>query len=159
MKYREKDILNEVEAYIHSTYGEHYVGKEGFQIQDLLNSIGVAEQFCQANAIKYLARFGKKKGMKPLDLLKAIHYTILLIHFSRSNEESEGEAPVDKKVHNVFELDGETKHYEIKTLFEDEEYSKMGLPKCGLYDEDDQFGEGHHSIIENTEENENNENK
>ena len=67
----------------------------------------------------------KKKGRNSLDLLKAIHYTILLIHFSRSNEESEGEAPVDKKVHNVFELDGETKHYEIKTMFEDEEYSKM----------------------------------
>ena len=56
---------------------------------------------------------------------------------------------------NVFNLDGETKHYEIKTLFEDEEYSKMGMPKCGLYDEDDQFGEGHHQQLNDTEENDN----
>ena len=127
MKYREKQILNEVESYVRSTYGEHYVGKEGFQIQDLLNSIGIAEEFCQANAIKYLSRYGKKKGKNTLDLMKAIHYTILLIHFTRKNYlEKESREEV---VHNVFDDEtGDNKHYTMtvpkdpkqETLFNDE---------------------------------------
>ena len=88
MKYDEKKSLKEIEDYIQSTYGEHYVGKNEFQIQDLLHSIDIAVPFCQANAMKYLARYGKKKGQNRLDLLKAVHYIILLMFFS-SNEESE----------------------------------------------------------------------
>jgi len=86
VKYDETEILKEIEDYIHSTYGEHYVGRNEFQIQDLLHSIDVAVPFCQGNAMKYLARFGKKKGCNRLDLLKAVHYTILLMHFSRDDE-------------------------------------------------------------------------
>ncbi len=82
MKYNEVNSLMEIENYIRSTYGEHYVGKDDFQIQDLLHSIDIAVPFCQANAMKYLARYGKKKGFNRLDLLKAVHYIILLMHFS-----------------------------------------------------------------------------
>ena len=82
MKYNEVGSLMEIENYIRSTYGEHYVGKDEFQIQDLLHSIDIAVPFCQANAMKYLARYGKKKGFNRLDLLKAVHYIILLMHFS-----------------------------------------------------------------------------
>ncbi len=82
MKYNEVTSLMEIENYIRSTYGEHYVGKDDFQIQDLLHSIDIAVPFCQANAMKYLARYGKKKGFNRLDLLKAVHYIILLMHFS-----------------------------------------------------------------------------
>ena len=87
-KYSEKESLKKIETYIESTYGQHYVGKNEFQIQDLLHSIDIAAPFCQANAMKYLARYGKKKGQNKLDLLKAVHYIILLMHFS-SDEESE----------------------------------------------------------------------
>tara|TARA_B100000287_G_C20514726_1_gene734506 strand:+ start:45 stop:323 length:279 start_codon:yes stop_codon:yes gene_type:complete len=82
VKYNEVNSLMEIENYIRSTYGEHYVGKDDFQIQDLLHSIDIAVPFCQANAMKYLARYGKKKGFNRLDLLKAVHYIILLMHFS-----------------------------------------------------------------------------
>ncbi len=82
MKYNEKAILKEIENYIESTYGQHYVGKNEVQIQDLLHSIDIAVPFCQANAIKYLSRYGKKKGHNRLDLVKAVHYIILLLHFS-----------------------------------------------------------------------------
>ena len=82
MKYNEKNILKEIEDYIESTYGQHYVGKNEVQIQDLLHSIDIAVPFCQANAIKYLSRYGKKKGHNRLDLIKAAHYIILLMHFS-----------------------------------------------------------------------------
>ena len=49
---------------------------------DLIESIGDAEAFCRSNAIKYLSRFGKKGGKSKMDILKAIHYCILLCHFS-----------------------------------------------------------------------------
>ena len=83
MKYRynEGEILKELTEYINKTYGEHYA-TEGFQIQDVFNHLQIAEPFCRANAIKYLYRFGDKEGKNKKDLLKALHYTILLYHFS-----------------------------------------------------------------------------
>jgi hypothetical protein len=45
----------------------------------LLRSAGIDKDFCQANAIKYLARFGKKNGRNRADLLKAAHYIVLLM--------------------------------------------------------------------------------
>jgi len=88
MKYNEKKSLKEIEEYIKSTYGQHYVGKNEFQIQDLLHSIDIAVPFCQASAMKYLARLGKKEGFNRLDLLKAAHYVILLMHFSNERNEN-----------------------------------------------------------------------
>ena len=86
MKYNEKESLKETEEYIESTYGQHYVGRHGVQTLDLLHSIGISEEVCQGNVIRYLSRWGKKKGRNRLDLLKAVHYTILLMHFSEDNE-------------------------------------------------------------------------
>ena len=80
MKYNEEKILKEIGDYIKSTYGQHYAQvKEGVQVQDLLRSVGIDKDFCQANAIKYLARFGKKDGRNRKDLLKAVHYIVLLM--------------------------------------------------------------------------------
>ena len=70
----------EISDYIKSTYTEHYsTTEDGFQVQDMLRHLGIDKDFCQANAIKYLARFGKKNGRNRKDLLKAIHYIILLM--------------------------------------------------------------------------------
>jgi len=85
MKYNERESLNDIEKYIESTYGQHYVGKDEFQIQDLLHSIDIAMPFCQASAMKYLARYGKKEGLNRKDLLKAAHYIILMMYFSENN--------------------------------------------------------------------------
>ena len=82
-KYDEGKILREIEQYLSSTYNGHYVGDESkVQTLDLIDSIGDAEAFCRSNAIKYLSRFGKKSGKNRLDILKVIHYAILLYHFS-----------------------------------------------------------------------------
>jgi hypothetical protein len=45
----------------------------------MLRHLGIDKDFCQANAIKYLARYGKKNGKNRKDLLKAIHYIVLLM--------------------------------------------------------------------------------
>ena len=80
MKYNEAEILKKIGEYIESTYTEHYsTDKAGFQVQDMLRHLNIDKDFCQANAIKYLARFGKKNGRNRKDLLKAIHYIILLM--------------------------------------------------------------------------------
>ena len=82
-RYDEGKILRGVEAYLSSTYKGHYVGGETkIQTLDLIDSIGDSESFCRSNAIKYLSRFGKKEGKNQKDLLKVIHYAILLYHFA-----------------------------------------------------------------------------
>ena len=89
MKYNEDKIIQEISDYITSTYGEHYsTTKDGFQVQDMLRQLGIDKDFCQANAIKYLCRYGKKDGYNRKDLLKAIHYIVLLMS-SEDEEYSE----------------------------------------------------------------------
>ena len=46
---------------------------------DMIKQLGIDKDFCQANAIKYLCRYGKKNGHNRKDLLKAIHYIVLLM--------------------------------------------------------------------------------
>ena len=81
-KYEEDVILKEVRDYLSGTYRAHYANDNKTQTLDLIDSIGDAEAFCRSNAIKYLSRVGKKDGKSKLDILKAIHYCILLYHFS-----------------------------------------------------------------------------
>ena len=80
MKYNEERIIEEISRYIKGTYGEHYsTTKDGVQVQDMLRHLNIDKDFCQANAIKYLCRYGKKSGKNRKDLLKAIHYIVLLM--------------------------------------------------------------------------------
>ena len=82
-KYHEDVILKEVRDYLGGTYNAHYASSESkTQTLDLIESVGDAEPFCRSNAIKYLSRFGKKNGKSKQDILKAIHYCILLYHFA-----------------------------------------------------------------------------
>ena len=82
-KYEEDKTMKEIREYLSSTYKSHYTSKDSkTQTLDLIESIGDAEPFCRSNAIKYLSRFGKKNGKSKQDILKAIHYCILLYHFS-----------------------------------------------------------------------------
>ena len=82
-KYEEDLTLKEIQDYLSGTYRAHYTSQESkTQTLDLIESIGDAEAFCRSNAIKYLSRFGKKNGKSKLDILKAIHYCVLLYHFS-----------------------------------------------------------------------------
>ena len=82
-KYEEDKTMKEIEQYLSSTYHSHYTSEQSkTQTLDLIESIGDAEAFTRSNAIKYLSRFGKKNGKSKMDILKAIHYCILLYHFA-----------------------------------------------------------------------------
>ena len=90
-KYEEDKTLKEISDYLSSTYHQHYTSQESqTQTLDLIESIGDAEPFCRSNAIKYLSRFGKKGGKSKQDILKAIHYCILLYHFAGLHNETKG---------------------------------------------------------------------
>ena len=92
MKYNEERIIEEISRYIKGTYGEHYsTTKDGFQVQDMLRHLNIDKDFCQANAIKYLCRYGKKAGKNRKDLLKAIHYIVLLM----SSEDKDNKTSTD----------------------------------------------------------------
>jgi hypothetical protein len=93
-KYEEDKTLKEVEQYLSSTYHQHYTSQESkTQTLDLIESIGDAEPFTRSNAIKYLSRFGKKNGKSKMDILKAIHYCILLYHFAGLHKNSTSDFP------------------------------------------------------------------
>ena len=86
-KYKEDESLKKIWAYIDSTYGQHYVGNGDIQTVDFWESLGSLETTARDTAIKYLARYGKKSGRNEKDLLKAVHYVILMM-YARSREEA-----------------------------------------------------------------------
>ena len=81
-KYKEDESIKALQDYISTTYGGHYTSdNNNVQTLDLIESVGDAESFCRSNAIKYLSRYDKK-GLAKRDILKALHYSLLLYHFS-----------------------------------------------------------------------------
>ena len=84
-KYHEEEILRDIEDYVSMTYNGHYTGtKHEFrkvQTIDLMAARDIAAQFCQANILKYGSRYGSKNGKNKVDLMKVIHYAMLLLHF------------------------------------------------------------------------------
>ena len=84
-KYHEKEILKDVEEYVSRTYNGHYTGTKheyrNVQTLDLMAARDLASDFCQANILKYGSRYGSKDGKNKKDLMKVIHYAMLLLHF------------------------------------------------------------------------------
>ena len=84
-KYHEEEILKDIEEYVSLTYQGHYTGKSheyrNVQTIDLMASKELAASFCQANILKYGSRYGNKDGKNKKDLMKVIHYAMLLLHF------------------------------------------------------------------------------
>ena len=86
-KYEEDAGIKDLKDYISSTYSGHYTSEQNnTQTLDLIQSVGDAESFCRSNAIKYLARYDKKGSAKQ-DILKAMHYCLLLYYFSGNTKE------------------------------------------------------------------------
>jgi hypothetical protein len=80
-KYHEETLLKEVESYLKSTYGQHYVnGVDSIQTFDFWRSLGSAETTSRDLAVKYLARYGKKDGKNRKDLLKALHFIFFMLY-------------------------------------------------------------------------------
>ena len=84
-KYNEDEILEEISQYVNNTYDEHYSEGE-VQTLDFIEACGDVKAFCRGNILKYASRYDKK-GTPRKDILKIIHYAMLLLHFNDKGED------------------------------------------------------------------------
>ena len=88
-KYNEEEILKELSDYITGTYNQHYsAGDDKIQTLDLIEACGDGEAFCRSNILKYASRYDKK-GTARRDIIKILHYAVLLLHFNDKNAKRE----------------------------------------------------------------------
>ena len=88
-KYSEDAILKELKDYITGTYNQHYsAGDDKIQTLDLIEACGDGESFCRSNILKYASRYDKK-GTARRDIMKILHYAVLLMHFNDKNAQNE----------------------------------------------------------------------
>lgn len=84
-KYNEEEIVKELLEYIRSTYRQHYsTGDDKIQTLDLIEACGDGEAFCRSNILKYASRYDKK-GSARRDIIKILHYAVLLLNFNDKN--------------------------------------------------------------------------
>ena len=88
-KYSEDVIIKELKDYITRTYDQHYsAGDDKIQTLDLIEACGDGEAFCRSNILKYASRYDKK-GTARRDIIKILHYAVLLLHFNDKNAKRE----------------------------------------------------------------------
>ena len=88
-KYSEERILKELTDYISATYNQHYsAGDDKVQTLDLIEACGDGEAFWRSNILKYASRYDKK-GTARRDIMKILHYAVLLMHFNDKNAKRE----------------------------------------------------------------------
>ena len=78
-KYNEKDLLTQIQEYVDSTYNEHYAqGK--IQTTEFIIDSGHGIGHTVGNIMKYSQRYGKKEGRNRKDILKIIHYALIMLY-------------------------------------------------------------------------------
>ena len=78
-KFNEGQLIQELQAYIDGTYGEHYASDK-YQATDIIIDSGHGEGFTLGNIMKYAKRYGNKDGKNRKDLLKILHYGIIMLN-------------------------------------------------------------------------------
>ena len=80
-KYKEDQIISDFHAYIDETYGQHYMTEEqNIECFDVWLALGDSIPTFRNTAIKYLWRYGKKKGSNKKDLMKVMHYAMMMLY-------------------------------------------------------------------------------
>ena len=77
-KWDEPLVLHMIEEHINNSYDLHY-SMNKIQSTEFIFDAEHGEGFCIGNIIKYAQRYGKKEGRNQDDLLKIIHYAIILL--------------------------------------------------------------------------------
>ena len=77
-KFNEGQLIQELKSYIDDTYGQHYASDK-YQATDVIIDSGHGMGFCIGNIIKYAKRYGNKDGHNRKDLLKILHYGIIML--------------------------------------------------------------------------------
>ena len=84
-KFNERVALNMLKNHILKTYDSHY-SMNKIQSTEFIFDAGHGEGFCLGNIIKYAQRYGKKDGRNEQDLLKILHYAIILLGVENENK-------------------------------------------------------------------------
>tara|TARA_B100001778_G_C18358550_1_gene525330 strand:+ start:84 stop:350 length:267 start_codon:yes stop_codon:yes gene_type:complete len=85
-KFNEEIALTMIRNHVIQTYHQHY-SQEKIQSTEFVFDAGHGEGFCIGNIIKYAQRYGKKNGKNEDDLLKLIHYAIMLLGTNHGSKE------------------------------------------------------------------------
>ena len=87
-KFDELRTLIELHEYIDSTYKAHYSKECKYQATDMIIDAGHGAGFCMGNIMKYAKRYGHKSGKNRDDLMKIIHYGIIMLYVEKLNDET-----------------------------------------------------------------------
>ena len=89
-KYNEEEIVKELLEYIRGTYKKHYAANDqNLQTLDFIEAAhNDGEACCRDNIMKYVSRYDKK-GAARLDIMKVLHYAVLLMYFNDKNAKRE----------------------------------------------------------------------
>lgn len=81
----ELEFLSELNNYLTEMQMSYYSKKDNagndYDALDIIDGVTNVKSFLIGNVIKYISRYGKKKGNNREDLLKAIHYIIYLAFY------------------------------------------------------------------------------
>lgn len=114
MKFSEDKYLIELENYIKATYNQHYAKDDRIQVTEYIMSISDNFEWLKGNVIKYVARYGVKEGFNRKDVLKTLHYALLMLYYhDRRVEKGQvqvpsdgfdhpGECPIEPNLHEKF---------------------------------------------------------
>lgn len=78
-KFDEANLINELQEYVDSTYGQHYA-QDKIQATEFIIDAGHGMGFTLGNVMKYSKRYGKKDGHNRKDLLKTLHYALIALY-------------------------------------------------------------------------------
>lgn len=85
-KFGEDQYLEELKVYIDTTYKSHYAQSK-FQATEVIIDLGHGAGFMMGNVLKYAQRYGHKAGKNRQDILKVLHYAIMMLHVHDMEEE------------------------------------------------------------------------
>lgn len=80
-KFRERELIEELQSYIDNTYDQHYA-TDKYQATDIIIDSGHGTGFCLGNVIKYAKRYGNKGSPSDArkDLMKILHYAVIQLY-------------------------------------------------------------------------------
>lgn len=85
--FKEDEILKDIETYLAGTYGEHYANAGKIQTTAyIMSQFDDGIDFLRGCGLKYLSRYGHKNGREKKDLLKTIHYCMLMLYYDHYKE-------------------------------------------------------------------------
>ena len=86
--FSEDKAISDLKKYVDDTYTQHYARRK-YQSTQFIEDCGHGEGFCMGNILKYAQRYGRKNGKYRADLMKILHYGIIMLHIHDTESEDE----------------------------------------------------------------------